>query len=214
VSVDPDVIDEYANLIRNGIVFPPVRVWFDGNSYWLSDGFQRIAASEQEGITTIAAEITDGTLDDAKWDSYTSNSCHGLRRSKLDTELAIKRALAHPNAATMSNVQIAKHLGIPEPTLRRWRKRLAPANDQQRVVTRVGGTYTMQIREIGHGRNPTVRTCKGRAQLEDELQEMKKTASEYTHCILNILGHWLFGIATPADCLRALENVAERHGRL
>jgi hypothetical protein len=77
------IIAEYAKLMRMGVVFPPVRTWFDGDSYWLSDGFQRIAATELVGFREVAAEVFLGTVEDARWDSYAANSVHGLRRTAL-----------------------------------------------------------------------------------------------------------------------------------
>src|ERR1035437_3553287 len=70
VAVDPSIIAEYASLMREGVAFPPVRVWWDGSDYWLSDGFQRVSAAEIAGCTQIAAKVLHGTLSDAQWDSY------------------------------------------------------------------------------------------------------------------------------------------------
>jgi hypothetical protein len=50
--------------------FPPVSDWFDGKKYWLSDGFQRIAAAEQLARAHIDAEIRLGACGDAQSDSY------------------------------------------------------------------------------------------------------------------------------------------------
>ena len=210
VAVDSAVIDEYATLMRSGIAFPPIRVWFDGDCYWLADGFQRIAAAGKTGCSRIAAEVMDGTLADARWDSYASNSRHGLRRTRTDIEFAIRRALSHPNASTMSNSHIAQHLGIPEPTLRRWRKRLSPADNNVRRVTRRGGEYVMQISAIGHGNDAIGRRGKHRRDLEAELSEMKLRAADDVRCILNIIGNWAFGATDASDCLKAIDRVLER----
>lgn len=62
VSVDRSVVNEYAELMESGTRFPPVRVWFDGASYWLSDGFQRVAAAESAGFDRLAAEVFRGIV--------------------------------------------------------------------------------------------------------------------------------------------------------
>jgi hypothetical protein len=81
------VIRQYAALMMGGVALPPVTVWFDGDNYWLTDGFHRIASAEQLGYREIQAAIRLGSLSDAQWDSYSANSHHGLRRSRRRFEL-------------------------------------------------------------------------------------------------------------------------------
>ena len=61
--LDQSVVDEYAALMKVGVEFPPVRTWFDGNAYWLSDGFQRSAAAQIIGAEAISAIILQGSLE-------------------------------------------------------------------------------------------------------------------------------------------------------
>src|SRR5580698_10313394 len=103
IFLNPAVVTEYANLMRAGCQFPPIRVWFDHVNYWLSDGFHRVAAAESNGTAEIFTEVFDGTLEAARWDSYCSNTTHGLRRSKADIDSLIARTLKHPNCKQLSN---------------------------------------------------------------------------------------------------------------
>src|SRR5262247_904237 len=73
-QLDVPTVDEYASLMREGAVFPPVRVWWDGGRFWLADGFHRIAAAQKVGLSEILAEIRYGALSDAQWDSYSANA--------------------------------------------------------------------------------------------------------------------------------------------
>ncbi|MDR9404901.1 MAG: hypothetical protein RI580_15850 [Halothece sp. Uz-M2-17] len=41
IELNPEVIAEYTELLRNDIKFPPITVYFDGVNYWLADGFHR-----------------------------------------------------------------------------------------------------------------------------------------------------------------------------
>ena len=160
VAIDPSIIAEYASLMREGVSFPPVRVWWDGSDYWLSDGFQRVSAAEIAGRTQIAAKVLHGTLSDAQWDSYAANAAHGSRHSWAETQIVIRLALKHSNSAAMSNVQIAKHLHLSEATVRRGRKTLSssPDEDSGRIVTRGKATYLLTTTKIGKTAAPTNQT--------------------------------------------------------
>lgn len=208
LRVDPEVISDYAALMMGGTDFPPVRVWFDGLAYWLSDGFQRIQAAVQCGFEEVKAEIVAGTLDDAVWDSYGANSHHGVRRTRAEVSIIVGRALQHPRAVKLSNVQIAKHLGIPETTLRRWRARLSSPSgeDTSRLVTRRGKTYEMNTALIGKKADRRG-IAKSKRELREGLVEMKRRASPEAHRILNVLTNWVFGPASAAECLRAIELI-------
>lgn len=128
-TLDPSVVSRYAEMMGEGVVFPPVRVWWDSAEYWLSDGFHRLAAAIEAHRTHFDADIRPGSLSDAQWDSFSANSLHGLQLSAQERQEVIQRALQHPKAANLSNVELAKQLHVSEKTIRRRRK---PAGDQGR----------------------------------------------------------------------------------
>jgi hypothetical protein len=210
VALDPSIIAEYASLMREGVTFPPVRVWWDGGYYWLSDGFQRVAAAESADHTQIAAEVLQGTLSDAQWDSYAANAAHGLRRTMAETQAVIERALGHPTAAHLSNVQIAKHLHLPESTVRRWRTVLSSprGEDGVRIVTRGEITYALNTRNLG--KKGGERRASHHRNLRAELEEMKGKGSPTVRPLLNIFGHWALGQSTSTECLEAIEKFMRR----
>lgn len=85
-----DVISDYAEMIRAGVVFPPVTVYFDGKDYWLADGFHRLAAAKQaRPQEPIEAEVIQGTQKESQWYSFGVNKCHGLRRTREDRIRAV-----------------------------------------------------------------------------------------------------------------------------
>ena len=151
VISNPALIAQYAELMSTGAEFPPITVWFDGSNCWVSDGFQRIAACERIDRRQIPAEIRMGTQGDAQWHSYRANSDHGRRRTRADVRVVVQGALQHPKAAVMSNMEIARHLNLPEATLRRWRKTLSSSSDEDtvRIVTRGQSTYLLDTSSIG-----------------------------------------------------------------
>ena len=50
-------VQEYSEALTAGATFPPIIVFSDGDTYWLSDGFHRFEAHQSAGLTEINAEI-------------------------------------------------------------------------------------------------------------------------------------------------------------
>lgn len=152
-----DVIHEYAEQMLNGAEFPPVVVFFDGNDYWLADGFHRLnAARETCPEKSVEVEVHQGTQSDAQWYSYSVNKAHGLRRTKEDRIRAIKAALRHPEGATRSDNQIAKHVGVNDKTVAKYRAQLELSSEipkmRERSVKRNGKTYKQDVSQIGRSK--------------------------------------------------------------
>lgn len=137
-GVDPTVAAEYAEALRDGARFPAVDVMFDGTNYWLFDGFHRVDAHQLAGLTEIAVKVHQGTLADAQWRSFAANRTHGLRRTNADKERAVRSALQHTNSATLSDRQIAQHVGVDHKTVGRYRRELATTGEIPQSTQRTG----------------------------------------------------------------------------
>lgn len=121
-TLNEEMCREYAEAMAAGETFPAIEVYFDGEHYWLADGFHRLSAhrTARPG-DPIECTVFQGTLQEAQWHSYGVNKTHGLRRSNRDKERAVKAALSHPKAESLSNRQIAVHCGVNEKTIRKYR---------------------------------------------------------------------------------------------
>lgn len=208
-SISPRLVATYSELMTDGVTFPPIRVWFDGQDYWLSDGFHRLAAAEKNKATHIRALIFSGTVIEARWDSYGANSTHGQQLSPREQNRALRSALAHPTAATQSNVEISRFLGLSESTVRRWRTRVmgvTPESEQFRWVSRNGRTYKMAIRGIGRNDHCLVVKGKSKVALKSGLETMKHLASPEVRPVINIFVNWMIGSASVDACVTALER--------
>lgn len=212
VSLRPTIIAQWAEQMLEGVDFPPVTIWWDGECYWLSDGFTRCAAAELAGFVDILSEIHNGSLSDAQWSSYSANATHGVIRRRVETESVIGLALRHPNAATLSTVSMAKHLHLPEATVRYWRNKLIESSqlceDNFRIVTRGPSQYALRIGNLG--KKGVQRITIGRRDLRAELTEMKGQASGRSRSLLNIIDHWVIGQVPPARCLEVIESFLQR----
>src|SRR6185312_2137308 len=211
-SLSNETIQEYAGQMEAGDTFPPVTVWYDGKDYWLSDGFQRVAAAEQIGRKSLLAEIRRGSLGDARWSSCAANARHGTRRSKDDILNAIRHALDHSNARILSHNQIARYLNVPETTFRRLLKKIQPVETRTCMVTRNGTCYEMNTGAIRAARRkrPMQARAKSLRELESRLAALRENATPPVQALLNIFANWAFGAVNDDDCITALARLHKR----
>lgn len=114
-DVNEDVVEGYAEHLREGGKFPPVMLVFDGTDYWLADGFQRVAAHELAGLAEINAQVVQGTRRDAVLKSCGANATHGLPRTNADKRRAVCVLLSDHEWSTWSDNKIATSCGVSQP---------------------------------------------------------------------------------------------------
>src|SRR4030067_1046763 len=59
-AINKATVAEYVERIESGAQFPPIIVFFDGDNYWIADGWHRLKAHERSGWLTIFAEPKNG----------------------------------------------------------------------------------------------------------------------------------------------------------
>jgi len=148
--LNEETVAGYAEALARGDIFPPARVVYDGTSYWLIDGFHRIAAARRCAWTDFECSVDSGTLEDAQWRSYSVNAAHGLQRSNEDKRRAIRAALLHPQGGSKSDREIATHVGVSHPTVAVIRAeqvasgKLYQIDPHPRLVRRNGTVYAQK----------------------------------------------------------------------
>lgn len=116
VALDADVIDEYADAVRDGKNLPPAVVFLDpAGEHWLADGFHRAAGYELAGRKQMPVEIRDGELRDAILYALRANAEHGLRRTNRDKRNAVLTALADPEWAKLSDRKLSDLCAVSQP---------------------------------------------------------------------------------------------------
>lgn len=125
-KIDEIIVGEYADLIEDGVVFPAVRVYFDGVSHYLADGFHRYHAHRKAGKGSIEADVEKGTLRDAILYSLGANHEHGLRRSNADKRKAVQAMLDDFEWQEWSNGEIARRCHVSERLVANMRGSDAP----------------------------------------------------------------------------------------
>jgi hypothetical protein len=97
-----DKIAEYAEAIADGIDFPPLTVFFDGEDYWLADGFHRLAAHKAVGDAIgathlhVLCEVVEGSQAAAILCACGANAEHGIQRTDDDKRAAVDVVLKNP----------------------------------------------------------------------------------------------------------------------
>ena len=146
-----DWVEEYATDMNAGASFPPVVVFFDGEEYWLADGFHRTHAANYLGMSEIAADVRQGTQRDATLYALGANSNHGHRRTNEDKRRAVMWCLKDAEFAEASHIKIANLCGVSDRMVGEMRKDLSPNRSEieTRTVTRNGVTYQQNTANIG-----------------------------------------------------------------
>ena len=113
-KIDSETVNEYSDLLRNGIVLPPMVVFYDGEFYWIGDGFHRHGAAIENGLETYPCEVYPGGWREALKYSLGANQQHGLRRTNEDKRFAVGLALKDEEWSQWSNALIADLCGCGE----------------------------------------------------------------------------------------------------
>ncbi|MEI8373470.1 MAG: hypothetical protein WCJ35_11640 [Planctomycetota bacterium] len=138
VAMDNNVVKDYAERVEAGEKFPPVDVFFDGETHWAADGFHRLAGHEKAGRKQIDCIVHPGTKADAQWHALQSNKDHGLRRSVDDKKRAVLMAFEHPKGKDMSDRRIADVVGVSPTMVAKYRPKPEPTANGGQSKKRVG----------------------------------------------------------------------------
>lgn len=154
VEINNEIVTEYAQAIQAGAEFPPVVVFNDGVDNWLADGFHRFHAHNQAGKASIAVDMRQGTLRDAKLFSFGANGRHGQRPNNTDKRKSVSEMLADSEWAKWSQEKIAKTCEVSIGLVSKMVHELASLHGEEikpstRTVERNGKTYEQNTANIG-----------------------------------------------------------------
>ena len=81
------LIDDYAEVMKKRVKFPPVVLFSSEDKYFVGDGYHRIEAAIKIGRKVIQAIIHPGGYAAALKYAAGANDEHGLRRTQADPKL-------------------------------------------------------------------------------------------------------------------------------
>jgi DNA repair exonuclease SbcCD ATPase subunit len=157
-ELDQEMVAEYAELMRDGTKFPPIKVYFDGSNYWLVDGFHRYFATKSNGFVSIETEIEEGTQREAQLQSMTANSSQrGKPATARDKRRSVIRMLQDKEWKEWSNVKIAEWIGVSSMTVGRLKIAMTEKKpDEVKYINRHGQEATMNTGNLGAKSKPVV----------------------------------------------------------
>ena len=120
-------VEEYKELIEEGVEFDPISVWErEDGRYWVIDGVHRIEAHKRAGLGRIKAKLVKCKDElDYRIKAIQANLKHGLALAKGERPILAQMLYKQG----LDEEAIRKVFGVSERTLRRW---LKPVKEQER----------------------------------------------------------------------------------
>jgi hypothetical protein len=191
-----NVVDEYAETMRNGIEFPPIDVFGDGDGpFYLGDGFHRLAAHllAHPDANHIECKVHPGNRDDALLFACRANAQHGLPRSRADKLKAVATLLRSEKWSGWSDREIARQCAVSHTYVAGVRSELATFPDahaeqvapatpsapdtappvRRRTASRGGRRYKFNTARIG----------RNRPQRQDEVTKLKYAFEQFQRAL-------------------------------
>lgn len=139
--------------------FRPVVVIYDGEVYWLADGFHRLEAytrafADQLATVDVPAQIQTGQRRDAILYAAGANHDHGLRRSTADKERSVDTLLLDEEWGRWSDREIGRRCNVSHPFVAKRRALLVEVGQvdfgaERTYIDRHGNESKMSIGRIG-----------------------------------------------------------------
>lgn len=157
-QVNDSTVASYAELMKDGVTFPPAVVFWDGIQFILADGFHRYEAARRAGFAELRCEVRRGGQRDALLFAIGANADHGLQRTDDDKRLAVDALLKDSEWVRWADAAIARHAGVSLPFVSKRRRKLVAAGTieptTERIRVREGKAHTLGV--VGSGRRPSV----------------------------------------------------------
>jgi len=109
-QIDIATVNDYAERMSEGDVFPPLLLYGTPKKCWIGDGWHRVMAVKQLGFLEVDADVKPGGRVDALRCALSANAVHGQRRSNKDKRRCVEIALKE--FPKLSSSMIAEMCGV------------------------------------------------------------------------------------------------------
>ena len=133
-KINQDVVNEYAQLMSEGTIFPPIVVFGEKNI--LADGWHRFFAHRAAGLKEIEIDSREGDVRDAIFYGFGANKHRGLQMNQADTKNIIGRMLMDQEWSKLGDRKIADHVGVSSTTVLRIRQAMEGDGKIKKANTR------------------------------------------------------------------------------
>ena len=131
-SINQTIIEEYADGLRRGDLYPQIVVFAEKGSerYILADGFHRLPAHIAVfKDKSIACDIREGTVQDAKLYAAGANAEHGVRRTPMDIRHSVRMLLLDGKWTSWSDQTIGDAARVHRHTVTKVREEMTLAGE-------------------------------------------------------------------------------------
>jgi len=167
-ALNEQTVVDYAEAMKERAEFPPVKVFCDGEHFYLADGFHRVEAALRFCAKKIKADVSPGGFVDALRYALKANADHGLRRTNEDKRRTLEMAWEHREelfGGEPSHALLAETCGVSKKTVQRFREetnygqcpQLEPPPDDSNPVQRTRLTPPQKGPKNALPRPPTKR---------------------------------------------------------
>lgn len=191
-----EVVSDYQEKLEEGVDLGELQVVYDGEAYWLWDGFHRLEAYRLNGALEAPCTVEEGSRRDAVLKAAGANQQHGLRRDWPAKRRAVLTLLQDEEWSKYSNPEIAKLVGVSKEFVRLEREKLEGygkpygqkpeifngiegLKDPTSVATVATPMFTTELRKDSTGRlQPAHKPKKKKELTEPDLEYLEETASQ------------------------------------
>ena len=175
VSLNQDIIDEYAQAMLDGDKFPPVFVFNDGDHNYLVDGFKRYYAHKKNGLEIVDADTQMGTYADAfDYAFKIANRKNAEHYSNDDKRYQLRIALDEPRYASLSDRELGRIMGVSHTFVSKGRKAEGKQPDVVKV-SRDGSDYQLKTNKKDPVNEPVAKSAPEETY---EFEELTNTVQE------------------------------------
>ena len=169
-KIDNKKVMEYADLMKEGIQFKPIVVFFDGKIYWLADGFHRVSAYKSNGGLEVTAIVNEGGQREAfLYAVGANNDGRGLSMTQEENRNNIEVMIRDDEWGKWSDERIASIVRVSRITVFRIRKKL---EKEGKVTPKKTTTYVDK-----HGQEKQMDISKSTAPKEEPIEPEEEEIS-------------------------------------